>query len=77
MIPIREFTTNVMNKKDYYTPQLNAAGYYVHKPSSNHNWQEMHEFCQSNFGQEHYTWVGSNFWFETEKDRNWFILRFE
>jgi hypothetical protein len=37
-------------------------------------WSRMHVWCQENFGKNHYTWSGSTFWFETEKDAAWYAL---
>ena len=38
-------------------------------------WPKVHEWCNTHIGESHYTWTGSTFWFENQKDANWFALR--
>lgn len=38
-------------------------------------WQEVHAWCKNHFGEDHYTWTGSRFWFEQEHDAVLFALR--
>lgn len=37
--------------------------------------QELCEWCKQSFGRENYTASFNSFYFNTEADRNWFILR--
>lgn len=39
------------------------------------SWQEMHNWCKEKFGAEQYTWTGSLFWFQNERDAIMFMLR--
>ena len=39
------------------------------------NWKEVHRWCKEQYGEDHYTWTGSRFWFETEQDATWFAMR--
>ncbi len=38
-------------------------------------WDEIHNWCEDQYGNEHYTWTGTTFWFETEQDCILFLLR--
>lgn len=38
-------------------------------------WQEIHRWCEQQFGQDHYVWAGYRFWFEREQDAILFALR--
>jgi hypothetical protein len=61
-----------------WTKRFVDSGYYSVSLSVNaieNNWQEVHRWCEDQFGGRHYAWTGSVFWFETEKDANWFTLR--
>jgi hypothetical protein len=40
-----------------------------------YQWQEMHNWCKEQFGAEQYTWTGSLFWFQNERDAIVFMLR--
>ena len=72
---IRDFFTNGLNRKDYFHPQLTNAGYFDARATVKNNWSEIHAWCKETVGPDHYLWTGSIFWFESEKMRNWFILR--
>lgn len=39
------------------------------------SWKEVHQWCKELYGEEHYTWTGSRFWFENDCDAMWFALR--
>ena len=54
---------------------LKEQGYYpvVSDPST--AWADMHEWCEQHFGEDHYTWTGEVFWFETEQAAVLFALR--
>ena len=51
------------------------AGYYRMILSDHSNWSEIHDWCEQEFGGNHYSWNGSNFWFETQEDAFRFALR--
>ena len=38
-------------------------------------WQEVHAWCQEQFGSDHYAWAGSRFWFDRTEDAVLFALR--
>ena len=55
---------------------LKGAGYIrVDATGNPSEWNELHQWCMSNFGQDHYTWTGNIFWFENELDAVTFALR--
>lgn len=47
-------------------------GVRVHKSGER---TAMRAWCDEQFGEEHYAWTGSKFWFETEQDAIMFALR--
>lgn len=53
------------------------AGFYSVSLGNNWGaeWPDIHKWCQEKFGREHYTWTGSTFWFENEKDAILFALK--
>lgn len=51
------------------------SGYYPAHAVNTKEWSEMHRWCCDQFGVEHYSWTGSTFWFENEKDVLLFALR--
>lgn len=52
------------------------AGYYPAKfNQSLEFWNIVHEWCKTQFGERHYTWTGSTFWFDRREDATLFILR--
>jgi len=52
------------------------AGYYsaTLNPSVS-AWNPVHHWCWQNFGDGHYAWTGTTFWFENERDATLFALR--
>lgn len=40
-----------------------------------HQWQEVHVWCKEQFGEDHYTWTGSRFWFDRTEDAALFALK--
>jgi len=77
---IREFTRRIDRGGMYNQPGLwhqrfRAGGYYSAEADLNHPWQDIHEWCRAQFGEDHYTWTGSTFWFETEQAAVLFSLR--
>lgn len=64
------------NETDFV--RLARAGFYsatLGSGAQGTSWREIHEWCRAQFGNEHYTWTGSTFWFETEQDAVLFNLR--
>jgi len=54
------------------------AGYYgieASRKAITDHWQEMHHWCEQQFGKNNYAWTGSSFWFENEKDSVLFALK--
>lgn len=87
MISIRVFTDHVIkmaDEKHLFEPvdwnaMLADHGYVpvpigvrVSKPGERN---AMRLWCCEQFGEEHYAWTGSNYWFETESDAIMFALR--
>lgn len=60
-----------------HAEQLEQKGFYSVTLGLNglRQWQYVHQWCQEQFGEEHYTWTGSIFWFEDEKHAMLFALR--
>jgi hypothetical protein len=55
---------------------LRDAGYYeVEIDNTGPRWREIHNWCEANLGWENYNWTGSTFWFNTDEDRVFFMLR--
>jgi hypothetical protein len=81
MISIREFTSQVMKhaldseevRPIDWNSVLEDQGYYSVKLRYRN--QECYAWCDEQFGQEHFVWTGSNFFFETEQDAIMFTLR--
>ena len=81
---IREYTNYIktvdpmFRKTDYdwrsAYDKMNYAsvllGYIGHQ-----QWQEVHAWCQQHFGEDHYCWTGSRFWFDRSEDAILFALR--
>lgn len=38
-------------------------------------WQEVHQWCCCQFGEQNYVWTGSRFWFSNDQDAALFALR--
>jgi hypothetical protein len=52
------------------------AGYYPVEVNRFYTaWYEIHLWCREKFGEQHYAWAGSTFWFEAEEDAIMFTLR--
>ncbi len=49
-------------------------GGYFKVTLRHHGWSKVHDWCKEYIGEHRYTWTGSDFWFETEKDAAWFAL---
>jgi len=58
--------------------RFKEAGYYSAMCGSGVTitvWQQIHQWCEKQYGANHFAWRGSRFWFETERDALLFILR--
>lgn len=58
--------------------EYSQAGYYPVKLGMLGvvgEWQECHRWCREHVGEQHYSWTGSTFWFETEQAAALFALR--
>lgn len=62
-------------KHIYWNEELANAGYITVKLTRSADWPEVHRWCIDNFGEDHYTWSGTDFWFESEEDAIMFSLR--
>lgn len=52
------------------------AGYHPAKiPFNYHNWTAINSWCRKVFGEQHYAWYDSVFWFESEHDAALFLLK--
>jgi hypothetical protein len=74
---IREFAEHGKLRKNV-REGFQAAGYYpveLSGPVLMGEWQECHQWCCEHIGEDHYSWTGGTFWFETEKAAMWFALR--
>jgi len=59
---------------DWYSRFL-KAGYHHVEIGNMFEWSSVHKWCREQFGEDHYNWTGSIFWFETERDATFFALR--
>lgn len=74
-----KFDTVISQKEPIQFPweeRFKQAGYY----SAVFNghvlcWDEVQEWCKLQYGIDHYSWFGSRFFFEKEKDKMLFILK--
>jgi hypothetical protein len=59
-----------------WNQQLETHGYVpVVVRSDGELWKLIHQWCEKQFGQDHYAWTGSVFWLESESDATIFALR--
>jgi len=65
----------VTGKTILWSEELAAAGYITVKLTRSADWPEVHRWCIDNIGEDHYTWSGTDFWFESEEDAVMFSLR--
>ncbi len=78
---IREFLlllidrTGIHSQPGLWHQRFRAAGYRPVEVGLHHSGQDIHEWCCDQFGEDHYVWTGSKFWFETEQAAVLFALR--
>jgi len=68
--------SHLINRKWHL--RFEDAGYYRMVPSrenTTYHWGEIHQWCEQQFGRDHYAWTGDIFWFENERDAMLFALR--
>ena len=66
------------NTRPFWNLRFQDAGYYgieASRESIRDYWQEMHQWCEQQFGEDRYAWTGSTFWFETDNDAMLFGLK--
>ena len=56
-----------LDKKGYPSVLLGYQGHL--------EWQDVHAWCEQQFGKDSYTWTGSRFWFDRTEDAALFALR--
>ena len=82
---IRDFADDRVNVRNWshstaarVREEYRAAGYHpvqVGLLGREGEWQEIHQWCRDHIGEQNYSWTGSTFWFETERDAVLFALR--
>lgn len=53
---------------------LRDAGFIVVQAKSWTYWSEMHQWCSENLSLDNYTWIGTDFWFDNQRDATLFAL---
>lgn len=76
-VKIREFLNSL--DRNSMVPRkwkdlLREQGYYPVAAGLG-SWADIHEWCNQHIGEQHYTWTGEVFWFETEQAAMLFTLR--
>lgn len=71
----REMKKGKINTVPNWQIIFSQGGYYGIELDDFAAWQQTHKWCKENFGEEHYSWTGDTFWFETAEDAAWFALR--
>lgn len=80
LTPIRQFCqqlSDTHNNVDFnidWNGELERAGYYYVVLQKHDTWQEIHQWCTTHIGKEHYTWTGSKFWFDDSQNAMLFTL---
>lgn len=57
----------VFDKMGYSKILLGTQSHYL--------WPEVHQWCKEQFGEEHYTYTGSIFWFDSTENALQFALK--
>ncbi len=68
---------NRIEQAAHWNTRFRDAGYHSAQPGNLQLqlWTQIHQWCQDQFGERHYCWSGSTFWFESKKDAVLFLLR--
>lgn len=74
---IREFVDshNLWNTSNVHWREILIKQGYYPVSADPRKWGEIHYWCQEQVGENHYTWTGEVFWFETEQAAVMFALR--
>jgi hypothetical protein len=65
-------------KKTQWAEDFRKAKYHEAEPNDktvNGDWRYIHTWCDEKFGPHGYTWTGHIWWFENERDKLMFLLR--
>ena len=65
-------------KKTQWAEDFRKAKYHEAQPNDktvNGDWRAIHTWCEEQFGLHGYTWTGHIWWFENERDKLMFLLR--
>ena len=65
-------------KKTQWAEDFRKAKYHEAEPNDktvNGDWRAIHTWCEEQFGLHGYTWTGHIWWFENERDKLMFLLR--
>ena len=65
-------------KKTQWAEDFRKAKYHEAQPNDktvNGDWRYIHTWCDEKFGPHGYTWTGEIWWFENERDKLMFLLR--
>ena len=65
-------------KKTQWAEDFRKAKYHEAQPNDKTvagNWSDIHTWCDEKFGPHGYTWTGHIWWFENERDKLMFLLR--
>jgi hypothetical protein len=66
---------NRIEQAAHWNTRFRDAGYYSAQPGNLQQWGQIHQWCCDQFGEQHYCWSGSTFWFESKKAAVLFLLR--
>jgi hypothetical protein len=65
-------------KQTQWADDFRKAKYHEAIPNDktvNGEWRYIHTWCEEQFGKNGYTWTGHIWWFENERDKLMFLLR--
>jgi len=65
-------------KQTQWAEDFRKAKYHEAIPNDitvNGEWRYIHTWCDEKFGKHGYTWTGHIWWFENERDKLMFLLR--
>jgi hypothetical protein len=74
---VGEVLSNPMSTgiKDWDKRFATQGYYYVPIPIRKGSIIQIIEWCNTQFGKDHFSFAAGKIWFETEKAANWFVLR--
>jgi len=65
-------------KKTQWAEDFRKAKYHEARANDktvSGDWRAIHTWCEEHFGKYGYTWTGEIWWFENERDKLMFLLR--